>query len=148
MIRLSAIAIVLAAATGAHAADLQQMMATPGEWLVTVRGMPPSDTTERACYRGVRSFAELTTRQLGDCTRKTVKVGKTTATLDAECSMYGVPVHVRGTMVPTGDASLRGESRIEPADDLASALQGVDLDLNVTFTARRLGPCSAGERSF
>lgn len=146
MIRLPVIAVIFLAATGARGADLQQMMATPGEWLVTISGMGPSDTAERACYRGAHSIAELTTAQLDGCSRKTVKVGQTVATIDAQCTMSGVPVRVRGTLVPTGESSIRGQSRIEPAEDLPSVLQG--LDLNVTFTARRLGPCSAGERSF
>jgi hypothetical protein len=148
MIRLPVVLLVLASAAGAHGADLQQMMATAGEWQVTISGMGPSDTTQRACYRGARSIAELTTAQLDGCSRKTVNVGQTVATIDAQCMMSGVPVNVRGRLVPTGESSIRGESRITPAEELPPLLQGLDLNLNVTFSARRLGPCAAGERSF
>ena len=133
------------AAAEAHAGDLRTMLQNPGDWEVTVTGgfMPP--TTQKACYRGDKSVADLTTAGLKKCNGQSVSIAGDRATVDAVCSLMNMRVSVHATVTPTGDASFHGESQVHI--DGRSPIPGMPTDVTLSIDAHRVGPCQPGERS-
>jgi hypothetical protein len=138
------LAAALLVSLPAAAADLKAMMQQPGEWEATVHGGLMPTTTQKACYGGNKSIAELTTKGLKDCSQKSININGDVATVDATCQMQGIQVTVHGTITPVGDDALHGESEIHI--DGLPAIKGLPNTMNISIDAHRTGPCPPGEK--
>jgi hypothetical protein len=132
--------LVLLPLTGAAGADLRQMYAEPGEWLVTIGGTLIPHTRAKACYRGPDAIADIVTSRLSNCSRKAVEIGESTATIDAECSVSGAHVIAHATVTPTGDSAWRAVSAVR-IENVPPGAQAPAIELEMTIAAKRLGPC-------
>lgn len=138
--RLCAIAFLLMPAARATSADLRQMYAEPGEWLITIGGTLIPHTRAKICSRNQDAIAEIVTSRLSNCSRKSADIGAGTATVDADCTISGVHVAAHATVTPTGDQSWRAVSAVH-IQGLPSGSQTPAIDLTMTIVAKRLGAC-------
>jgi hypothetical protein len=128
----------------AAAGDLRTMMQQPGEWESTIRSSMLPPTTQKGCYAGGKSVADLTTKSFKNCSQKSVNVGAGTATVDAVCQMQGIQVTVHGTITPVGNDAIHGESQVRI--DGMPQINGIPNSMSVTLDAHRTGPCQPGEK--
>lgn len=128
----------------AHAGDLRTMMRQPGEWEATISGNMMPTKTQKGCYAGDKSVADLTTKSFKNCSQKAVSIGAGTATVDAVCQLQGLQVTVHGTITPVGDDALHSESQVGIQG--MPAIKGIPGAMTVTMDAKRVGPCQPGEK--
>jgi hypothetical protein len=128
----------------ASASDLKAMMQQPGEWEATIHSSMMPMSTQKACYGGDKSIADLTTKGLKNCSQKSINIGSSLATVDATCQMQGIEVTVHGTVTPVGDDAVHGESQIRI--DGLPAIKGIPNTMTVSIDAHRTGPCQPGEK--
>jgi hypothetical protein len=128
----------------AHAGDLLTMMRTPGEWEMTMAGGPMAPTAQKACYRGDKSVADMTTSGLKNCSQKNVNVSGALGTVDAVCSMNGLQVTVHATVHPTGDAAFHSDTQIHL--DGMPKIAGFNGMFQMSIDAHRIGPCQPGDK--
>lgn len=143
MIRAAIILSASLAALGAQAADLRTMMQQPGEWEATIHGNLMPTTTQKGCYGGDKSVADLTTKSFKQCSQKSVKIGAGSATVDAVCELQGIEVTVHGIVTPVGNDALHSESEVQMEG--LSGIGGLPA-MTVTVDAHRTGPCRPGEK--
>jgi len=137
-------ALVSLTGLAAQAADLNAMMKQAGEWeFVMTGGFIPS-MTQRGCYAGNKSIADLTTKNMKNCSQQSVSVNGATATVNATCQMQKMTVTVQSTVRATGDASFHADSQVHIEG--MPAIPGIPADIPMTVDARRTGPCAPGEK--
>jgi hypothetical protein len=144
MIRIAATLSLCLLSLSARAGDLRTMMQQPGEWEATIRGSMMPTTTQKSCYGGNKSVADLTTKSFKNCGQKSVNISAGTATVDAVCQMQGIQVTVHGTIIPVGDDALHSESQVRIEG--MPQIKGVPNSMTVTMDAHRVGPCQPGEK--
>ena len=69
-------ALISLTGLAAHAGDLNAMMKEAGEWEMTMTGaggLLPT-TTQRGCYAGNKSIADLTTKSMKNCSQQSVSI--------------------------------------------------------------------------
>ncbi len=128
----------------AIAGDLRTMMQQPGEWEATISGNLMPTKTQKGCYAGDKSVADLTTKSFKNCSQKSVNIGAGTATVDAVCQLQGLQVTVHGTITPVGDDAIHSESQVRIEG--MPAIKGIPGAMTVTMDAKRVGPCLPGEK--
>jgi uncharacterized Zn-binding protein involved in type VI secretion len=131
-------------AVSASAGDLTQMMQQPGEWEATVHSSMMPTTTQKACYGGDKSIADLTTKDFKNCSQKSINISGNVATVDATCQMQGIQVSVHGTITPVGNDAVHSESQVRI--DGLPAIKGIPNTMSVSVDAHRTGPCKPGEK--
>ena len=133
-------------AAGAVAADLNGMMARGGEWALTLsNGITPA-TTQKICYRGGHSIAELAASRLHNCSRKTISAAGGIAHIDAKCAIDGnINVTIRGTVTAIGDTKFHGEGQMHMDGVPSGGLLDQLAQLPLTVSGDRLGPCQPGD---
>ncbi len=136
----------LVALTGlaAHAGDLRTMMQQPGEWEVTMGGGMMPSTTQRGCYAGNKSVADLANKNMKNCSQKSVNIGGSFATVDAVCQMQGIQVTVHSTIMPTGEAAFHSDNHVQMEG--MPAIRGIPTDMVMSVDGRRTGPCQPGDK--
>jgi len=140
----AAAALIALTSPAAQAADLNAMMKQAGEWeFVMTGGFIPS-MTQRGCYAGNKSIAELTNRNMKNCSQQSVSVNGGMATVNAVCQMQKMTVTVQSTVRATGDASFHADSQVHLEG--MPAIPGIPADITMTVDARRTGPCAPGEK--
>ena len=130
----------------AQAGDLREMMRQPGEWEVTMTGGMMPQMTQRACYGGGHSVADLVNKNMKNCSQSAVNVGPEFATVDAVCQMQGIHVAVHSRIVPTGDASFHSDNLVHMEG--MPAIRGIPGDMQMTVDGHRTGPCQPGEKQY
>ncbi len=143
LIALSATALSLTA-IAAQAGDLRTMMQKAGEWEVTFGGGMIPTQTQRGCYGGNKTVADLVNKPLKNCGQQSVNIGCNAATVDAVCQLQGLKVTVHGTVRPTGDAAFHGDSEVHI--DGMPAIGGIPNSMSIGIDAHRTGPCAPGEK--
>jgi len=131
---------------GAKAADLNTMMRQPGEWEFVMSGaggMIPT-TTQHGCYAGNKSIADLTTKNMKNCSQQSVSINGGTATVNAVCQMQKMTVTVQSTVRATSDTSLHADTRAHIEG--MPAIPGIPSEIDMTIDAKRTGPCAPGEK--
>jgi hypothetical protein len=137
-------ALVGLTSLGASAADLNAMMKQAGEWEFVMSGGIMPTMTQRGCYAGDKSIADLTTKNMKNCSQQSVSVNGGMATVNAVCQMQKMTVTVQSTVRATGDAAFHADSRIHLEG--MPAIPGIPADINMTVDAHRTGPCAPGEK--
>jgi hypothetical protein len=140
---LSATLIALTS-LGAKAADLNAMMKQAGEWEFVMSGGIMPTMTQHGCYAGNKSIADLTTKNMKNCSQQSVSVNGGTATVNAVCQMQKMTVTVQSTVHATGDAAFHADTRAHLEG--MPAIPGIPADITMTIDARRTGPCAPGEK--
>lgn len=143
ILTLPATLIALAGFT-AQAADLNAMMRQAGEWEFVLSGGLMPSTTQHGCYAGNKSIADLTTKNMKNCSQRQVSVSGGTATVNATCQMQKMTVNVQSTVRATGDASFHADNLISLEG--IPAIPGIPANITMTLDARRTGPCAPGEK--
>jgi len=141
---LAVLATLIALSGQAKAADLNAMMKQAGEWEFVMSGGFMPSMTQHGCYAGNKSIAELTNRNMKNCSQQSVSVNGGTATVNAVCQMQKMTVTVQSTVRATSDASFHADSRVHLEG--MPAIPGIPSDMNMTVEARRTGPCVPGEK--
>ena len=141
---LAVLATLIALSGQAKAADLNAMMKQAGEWEFVMSGGFMPSMTQHGCYAGNKSIADLTTRNMKNCSQQSVSVNGGTATVNAVCQMQKMTVTVQSTVRATSDASFHADSRVHLEG--MPAIPGIPSDMNMTVEARRTGPCVPGEK--
>jgi hypothetical protein len=137
--------VIAAAPTGpASAADLNAMMKQAGEWEFVITGGFMPAMTQHGCYAGSKSIADLTTKNLKNCSQQSVSVNGSMATVNAVCQMQKMTVSVQSTVRATSDSSFHADSRVHLEG--MPAIPGIPSDMNMTVEARRTGACAPGEK--
>ena len=131
-------------AFAAHAGDLRTMMQQPGEWEVTMGGGMMPTTTQRGCYAGNKSVADLANKNMKNCSQKSVNISGSFATVDAVCQMQGIQVTVHSTIMPTGDAAFHSDSHVQMEG--MPAIRGIPTDMVMSVDGHRTGPCQPGDK--
>jgi hypothetical protein len=136
----------LAALTGsaARAADLNAMMKQAGDWEFVMSGGFMPSMTQHGCYAGDKSIADLTTKNMKNCSQQSVSVNGGLATVNAVCQMQKMTVTVQSTVRATGDAAFHADNHVHL--DGMPAIPGIPADFTMTVDARRTGPCQPGEK--
>ena len=149
---MNRIALTLSAAvislTGlaAHAGDLNAMMKEAGEWELTMSGaggLLPTQT-QRGCYAGNKTVADLTTRNMKNCSQQSVSINGAMGTLDAVCQLQKMTVTVHSTIRSTGDAAFHSDSQVHLEG--MPAIPGIPSEISMSVDAHRTGPCAPGEK--
>src|ERR1051326_2497184 len=104
-------AALIALTSGAKAADLNAMMRQAGEWEFVMSGGIMPTMTQHGCYAGNKSIADLTTKNMKNCSQQSVSVNGGTATVNAVCQMQKMTVTVQSTVRATSDASFHADTR-------------------------------------
>jgi len=143
------LAAALISLTGltARAGDLNTMMKEAGEWEVTMTGaggLLPT-TTQKGCYAGNKSIADLTNKNMKNCSQQSVNISGATGTVDAVCQMQKMNVTVHSTIHSTGDAAFHSDSRVHLEG--MPAIPGIPSDISLSVDAHRTGPCAPGEKA-
>jgi hypothetical protein len=131
---------------GARAGDLNAMMKEAGEWEMTMTGaggLLPT-TVQKGCYAGNKSIADLTNKNMKNCTQQTVNISGATGTVDAVCQMQKMNVTVHSTIHATGDAAFHSDSRVHL--DGMPAIPGLPSEISMSIDAHRTGPCQPGDK--
>src|ERR1700744_5332536 len=128
----------------AQAADLNAMMKQAGEWEFVMSGGLMPSMTQRGCYAGNKSIADLTTKNLKNCSQQSVSINGSTATVNAVCQMQKMTVSVQSTVHATGDASFHADSHVHLEG--MPPLRGIPADIAMSVDAHRTGPCQPGEK--
>ena len=136
--------LILLTGLGAQAADLNTMMKQPGEWEFVMSGGMFPTTTQHGCYAGNKSIADLTTKNMKNCSQQSVSVNGGTATVNAVCQMQKMTVTVQSTVRATGDAAFHADTRAHLEG--MPAIPGIPADVNMSIDAHRTGPCAPGEK--
>ena len=144
MIRTLAILSASLLAAAAQAGDLRTMMQQPGEWEVTMGGGMMPTTTQRGCYAGNKSVADLANKNMKNCSQKSVNISGNLATVDAVCQMQKMTVTVHSTIRSTGDAAFHSDSRVHLEG--IPAIPGIPSDISMSVDGHRTGPCAPGEK--
>jgi hypothetical protein len=129
---------------GASAADLNTMMKQAGEWEFVMTGGIMPTMTQHGCYAGDKSIADLTTKNMKNCSQQSVNVNGDTATVSAVCQMQKMTVNVQSTVHATGDAAFHADSRVHI--DGMPAIPGIPAEMSMSVDAHRTGPCAPGEK--
>ena len=129
---------------GAKAADLNAMMKQAGEWEFVMSGGIMPTMTQHGCYAGNKSIADLTTKNMKNCSQQSVSVNGGTATVNAVCQMQKMTVTVQSTVHATGDAAFHADTRAHLQG--MPAIPGIPADINMSIDAHRTGPCAPGEK--
>jgi hypothetical protein len=137
-------AALIALTSGAKAADLNAMMRQAGEWEFVMSGGIMPTMTQHGCYAGNKSIADLTTKNMKNCSQQSVSVNGGTATVNAVCQMQKMTVTVQSTVRATSDASFHADTRAHLEG--MPAIPGIPADINMSVDARRTGPCAPGEK--
>ena len=137
-------ALVSLIGLAAQAADLNAMMKQGGEWELTMSGGMMPTMTQRSCYAGNKSIADLTNRNMKNCSQQSVSVNGGVATVNAVCQMQKMTVTVQSTVRATGDASFHADSHVHLEG--MPAIPGIPADITMTVDARRTGPCQPGDK--
>jgi hypothetical protein len=137
-------AALIALTGGAKAADLNAMMRQAGEWEFVMSGGIMPTMTQHGCYAGNKSIADLTTKNMKNCSQQSVSVNGGTATVNAVCQMQKMTVTVQSTVRATSDASFHADTRAHLEG--MPAIPGIPADINMSVDARRTGPCAPGEK--
>jgi hypothetical protein len=137
-------ALIALTGGGAKAADLNAMMKQAGEWEFVMSGGPMPSMTQHGCYAGNKSVADLTTKNMKNCSQQSVSVNGAMATVNAVCQMQKMTVNVQSTVRATGDASFHADNRIHLEG--MPAIPGIPTDITMSVDARRTGPCAPGEK--
>jgi hypothetical protein len=130
----------------AHAGDLNAMMKQAGEWEMTMTGaggLLPT-TTQKGCYAGNKTVADLTTKSMKNCSQQSVNISGAMGTVDAVCQMAKMTVTVHSTIRATGDDAFHSDSHVHL--DGMPAIPGIPSDISMSLDARRTGPCAPGEK--
>jgi hypothetical protein len=143
LIALSATALSLTA-VAAQAGDLRTMMRQAGEWEITYGGGLIPTTTQHGCYGGNKTVADLVNKPLKNCSQQSVNISGGLATVDAVCQLQGMQVTVHGTVTPTGDAAIHGDSEVHLEG--MPAIRGIPNSMSIGIDAHRTGPCAPGEK--
>jgi hypothetical protein len=140
------LAAALISLTGfaAHAGDLNTMMKEAGEWEVTMTGGPIPSMTQKGCYAGDKTVADLTHKGMKNCSQQSVNISGAMGTVDAVCQMQKMTVTVHSTIRSTGDAAFHSDSRIHL--DGMPAIPGIPSDISMSVDGHRTGPCAPGEK--
>src|SRR4051794_28809876 len=96
-------ALIALTSLGVKAADLNTMMRQAGEWELVMSGaggMIPT-TTQHGCYAGNKSIADLTTKNMKNCSQQSVSINGGTATVNAVCQIQKMTVTVQSTVHAT-----------------------------------------------
>ena len=145
MIRIATILSASLLALGAaRAGDLRSMTQQPGEWEVTMSGDIMPTTTQKGCYAGERSVADLADRNMKNCSQKSVQIGSDLATVDAVCQMQSLQVTVHSTIRPTGDAAFHSDSEVHIAG--MQSVPGIPGAMTMRVDGHRTGPCQPGDK--
>ena len=139
-------ALISLTGLAAHAGDLNAMMKEAGEWEMTMTGaggLLPT-TTQRGCYAGNKSIADLTTKNMKNCSQQSVSVNGSMATVNAVCQMQKMTVTVHSTIRSTGDSAFHSDSRVHL--DGMPAIPGIPSDISMSVDGHRTGPCAPGEK--
>jgi hypothetical protein len=142
---LSAAVISLMGLT-ARAGDLNAMMKEAGEWEVTMSGaggLLPT-TTQKGCYTGNKTVADLVNKNMKNCSQQSVSINGSSGTVDAVCQMQKMTVTVHSTIRSTGDAAFHSDSRVHL--DGMPAIPGIPSDISMSVDGHRTGPCAPGEK--
>ena len=125
------LAAALTSLTGltAHAGDLNTMMKEAGEWEVTMTGGPIPSMTQKGCYAGNKTVADLTNRGMKNCSQQSVSINGSSGTVDAVCQMQKMTVTVHSTIHSTGDAAFHSDSRVHL--DGMPAIPGIPSDISM-----------------
>jgi hypothetical protein len=136
----------LAALAGpaALAADLNAMMRQAGEWEFLISGGPMPSMTQHGCYAGNKSIADLTNRNMKNCSQQSISVNGAMATVSATCQMQKMTVNVQSTVRATSDASFHADNHIQLEG--MPAIPGIPSEITMSVDARRTGPCAPGEK--
>jgi len=130
----------------AHAGDLNAMMKEAGEWEITMSGaggLFPT-TTQRGCYAGNKSIAELTNKNMKNCSQQSVSIDGGSGTVDAVCQMQKMTVTVHSSIHATGDAAFHSDSRVHLEG--MPAIPGIPAEISMSVDAHRTGPCAPGDK--
>jgi hypothetical protein len=149
---MNRIALTLSAAlisiTGlaAHAGDLNAMMKEAGEWELTMAGagglLPTA--TQRGCYAGNKTVADLINKNMKNCSQQSVSINGSSGTIDAVCQMQKMTVTVHSTIRSTGDAAFHSDSRVHLEG--MPVIPGIPSEISMSVDAHRTGPCAPGEK--
>ena len=137
-------ALIALTGLGAKAADLNAMMKQAGEWEFVMSGSIMPAMTQHGCYAGDKSIADLTTKNMKNCSQQSVSVSGSTATVNAVCQMQKMTVTVQSTVHATGDASFHADSRLHIEG--MPAIPGIPAEMSMSVDAHRTGPCAPGEK--
>lgn len=137
-------ALIALTSLGAKAADLNTMMKQAGEWELVMSGGPIPSMTQHGCYAGNKSIADLTTKNMKNCSQQSVSINGGTATVNAVCQLQKMTVTVQSTVHATGDDSLHADSRVHLEG--MPAIPGIPADITMSIDAHRTGPCAPGEK--
>lgn len=139
-------ALVSLTGLAAHAGDLNAMMKEAGEWEMTMTGaggLLPT-TTQRGCYAGNKSIADLTTKSMKNCSQQSVSINGDSGTVDAVCQMQKMTVTVHSSIHATGNDAFHSDGRIHI--DGMPAIPGIPSEISMSVDAHRTGPCAPGEK--
>jgi hypothetical protein len=120
------------------------MMKQAGEWEFVMSGGIMPTTTQHGCYAGDKSIADLTTKNMKNCSQQSVSVNGGTATVNAVCQMQKMTVTVQSTVRATGDAAFHADNHVHLEG--MPAIPGIPADITMTVDAHRTGPCAPGEK--
>jgi hypothetical protein len=116
---LATLAAALISLTGltAHAGDLNTMMKEAGEWEVTMTGGIMPSMTQKGCYAGNKTVADLTNKGMKNC---------------------------HSTIRSTGDAAFHSDNRVHLEG--MPAIPGIPSEISMSVDGHRTGPCAPGEK--
>jgi len=143
VIALSTICLSLTGLS-ARAGDLRTMMQQAGEWEMTASGGMLPTTTQKACYAGNKTVADLVNKPLKNCSQQSLNISGGIATVDAVCQFQGLKVTVHSDITPVGDAAFHGNSQVHI--DGMPAIKGIPNTMNINIDAHRTGPCQPGDK--
>lgn len=123
-----------------RAASLADLDAQPGEWFVTTGGAMTAKTFTRSCYRGPDILAAIVTGRLGVCEAPKTRIGETSATIDASCSIAGAKLVLHSSIALSGPDSLKANNALH-FESAGSAAEPLAFDSTTSVRARRIGPC-------
>ena len=137
-------ALIALTSLGARAADINAMMRQAGEWEFVMSGGIMPTMTQHGCYAGNKSIADLTTKNMKNCSQQSVSVNGGTATVNAVCQMQKMTVTVQSIVRAIGDAAFHADTRAHIEG--MPAIPGIPADINMSVDAHRTGPCAPGEK--
>src|ERR1700761_9115979 len=137
-------ALISLTSVAAQAADLNAMLKQAGDWEFVMSGGLMPSMTQRGCYAGNKSIADLTTKNLKNCSQQSVSINGSTATVNAVCQMQKRTVSVQSPVHATGDASFHADSHVHLEG--MPAIPGIPADIAMSVDAHRTGPCQPGEK--
>jgi hypothetical protein len=128
----------------ARAGDLRTMMRQSGEWELTMAGGLMPKTTQRGCYAGDKSVADLANKNMKNCSQKSVNITAGMAIVDAVCQMQSIQVTVHSMITPTGDAAFHSDNHVHLEG--MPAIRGIPNEMVMSVDGHRTGPCQPGDK--